>query len=296
MLFVAHLLLIAFSTAAMLTVLNGADPAWLAGEPQATVARLGWRYAGPLYVTLGAAAALVLLASALGRRRAALLFAAGAGISLGTELLGTTAGLPFGEYAYTPLLGYRIGGLVPFPIPLSWFYMIAGCLVIVARLTPARDDRRTAWRWAAAAGLLLVAWDVAMDPAMVRTGHWSWGDGQAFRDAGLPGAVVAFFTRDAFYGMPLSNWLGWFLTATVIARVMLAVAPPATIATRVAPSRMLVLLYLANGIMPVALCLRDGLWWAAGLGGAAMLIPALAALIPRPLIPPHPSPLTSHPS
>jgi hypothetical protein len=42
------------------------------------------------------------------------------------------------------------------------------------------------------------------------------------------------------------------------------------------------MLYLANGVMPVALCLRDDLWWAAALGSVAMLVPAVLALRPRP--------------
>ena len=42
-------------------------------------------------------------------------------------------GLPFGPYSYTTMLGYRIGGLVPFPIPLSWFYMIYCSLAICGR-------------------------------------------------------------------------------------------------------------------------------------------------------------------
>jgi putative membrane protein len=295
-LFTAHLLLIAFSTAAMVTVLNGTDPLWLSQEPQATVARLGWKYSGPLYVTLGALAGIACLVAAFGWRRSILVTAAAVGLSLCVELAGTTIGLPFGDYAYTPQLGYRILGRVPFPIPLSWFYMLVGSLTIVARLARAGDDRANRWRWACFAGCLLLAWDVSMDPAMVRTGHWVWGSGEAFRDAGLPSIVVAFFARDAFYGMPLSNWLGWFLTATVIARVMLAIAPPSMVASRLGPRRLPVLLYLANGLMPVALCIRDGLWWAAAIGAAAMALPAAFALASRRLLPFRASSLTPRPS
>ncbi len=99
-----------------------------------------------------------------------------------------------------------------------------------------------------------------------------------FRDAGLPTWLEWFFTADAFHGMPLSNWFGWFLTAMVIARIMLAIVPPDVVRDRVASSPLPVLLYVANGIMPVALCLRDGLWSAAAFGSVAMLAPALIAL------------------
>ena len=94
----------------------------------------------------------------------------------------------------------------------------------------------------------------------------------------LPAWLDAFFTRDVFYGMPLSNWLGWLVTATLIARIMLMMVPPTRVRDTMSHSTLPVVLYLANGIMPVALCLRDGFWWAAALGAAAMLIPAALAL------------------
>ena len=47
-------------------------------------------------------------------------------ISLTSELLGTSTGFPFGHYSYLSGLGYKIAGLVPFTIPLSWFYV--GCV------------------------------------------------------------------------------------------------------------------------------------------------------------------------
>jgi uncharacterized membrane protein len=273
--FAAHVALILFSTAAMLTVLAGSSPVDLTSEPAATIMRVSFRFAGPTYVVLGAAAALMFLADRIGVRRAVALAGTASVLALGAELAGTSIGLPFGDYAYSGLLGYRVLGLVPFPIPLSWFYMLVGSLVIVARLAR-RDSAPAAWRWASGAGLLMVAWDISMDPAMVKTAHWAWESGAMFR--GLPGWLESFFTADAFYGMPLSNWLGWFLTATLIARVMLAIVPPIELRDRVAASRLPVALYLANGVMPVALCLREGFWWASALGAAAMLVPVALAL------------------
>ncbi|HEV8365829.1 MAG TPA: carotenoid biosynthesis protein [Gemmatimonadaceae bacterium] len=261
--FAAHAGLIAFSTAAMLTILNGPPGAWLESEPTATVMRVAWKFSGPTYVTLGAIAAVLHAGWAFGARRAALLFVAAVGIALGAELLGTSTGFPFGGYAYTSLLGYRILGLVPFPIPISWFYMLYCALALCARLLPARGDARTRWLWAAAAAAFLTAWDVAMDPAMVRTSHWIW------RESG------------GFYGMPLTNWLGWFGSGLVIARVMIAITPPTLVAERNAREWLPVALYAANGVMPIAICLRDGLWWAAALGAVAMATPLVLAVRAR---------------
>lgn len=261
--FAAHAGLIAFSTLAMLTVLSGPPGPWLANEPSATVMRVAWKYSGAAYVSLGGLAAVLHAAWAFGARRAGLLFCAAVGIALGTELLGTSTGFPFGSYAYTSLLGYRIFGLVPFPIPISWFYMLYCALALCTRLFPARDDNRGRWLWAAAAAAMLTAWDVAMDPAMLRTSHWIW------RESGV------------FYGMPLTNWLGWFATGLVLSRVMLAVAAPTRVAERNSREWLPPALYAANGVMPIAICLRDGLWWAAALGTVAMATPLLLAVRPR---------------
>ncbi|HEX6941951.1 MAG TPA: carotenoid biosynthesis protein [Gemmatimonadaceae bacterium] len=273
-LFAAHVGLILFSTAAMLTVLSGSAAFDTTSEPAATIMRVSFAFAGPTYVVLGTMATLAFLWSRVRLRDAVAVAATASALALGAELVGTSVGLPFGDYTYSGLLGYRILGLVPFPIPLSWFYMLVGSLSIVARLSP---DRKP-WRWALGAGLLMVAWDISMDPAMVKTGHWLWGSGEMVTSSGLPRWLVSFFTADAFYGMPLSNWFGWLLTATLVARAMLVILPPAVVRDKVASSRFPIALYLANGVMPVALCLRDGFWWAAVVGALAMIVPAAVAL------------------
>ena len=278
----AHLALIAFSTVALTTFLKGPPGPWLLEEPNATVLRLAWKFSGPTYVVLGAIAALLHVGPLIGWRRALGMFVVGSAVALGAELLGTSTQLPFGEYQYTSILGYRILGLVPFPIPISWFYMIVGSLAIVGRLMTARDDNATRWKWALVGGAILVAWDVSMDPAMVKTAHWIWGDGDLFVRLGLPGPVIAFFTKDFFYGMPLSNWFGWYITGVIIARLLLQIAPPTLYAARISPTWLPIVLYAVNGIMPVALCVRDELWLAALFGSIAMLIPLALAVFARP--------------
>jgi len=280
----AHCVLIAFSTIALTTFLNGPSPAWLAEEPNATILRLGWKFSGPTYVVLGAIAALLHLGVRIGWQRTIPLFLISSGVALGSELLGTSTQLPFGEYQYTPILGYRILGLVPFPIPISWFYMIVGSLAIAGRLMVARDDSATKWKWSLVGGLILVAWDVSMDPAMVKTMHWIWGDGDLFIRLGLPDIVIAFFTKDIFYGMPLSNWFGWYLTGIIISRLVLVFAPPTMFATKISTTWLPIVLYAVNGIMPIALCVRDDMMGAAILGTIAMVVPVVLAMRGQPRI------------
>ena len=260
----AHVLLIVFSTAALVTFLADPSPAmreWLAREPNATAYRLGWTYSGPTYVVLGFLAALAHAIWRLGGRRVVAMFAVASAVALASELLGTSTGYPFGGYSYTPLLGYRILGLVPFPIPISWTFILYCSLAMCGRLLPARDDGRTRLVWAVAGGAILTAWDVAMDPAMVRTAHWIWHE---------PGQ---------FYGMPWTNWIGWLATGTVIAWLMLRFVPPSEFAARVAPTRFPLVLYAINGLMPIAICFRHGLVWAGVFGTLAMALPVALALL-----------------
>ena len=230
-------------------------------------------FGGQTTVVLGALAGLLHAASRLGWRTALAIFVAGFSISLASELTGTTTGYPFGPYSYTTQLGYLIGGRVPFNIPTSWFFMLYASLAICGRLLPARDDGTTRWRWAALAAVVLTAWDVSMDPAMVATTHWLWH---------LPPVEGATLVRrlalsPLFYGMPLTNWLGWLLTGLVVARVMLAIVPPTTWAERVSPSRLPLVLYGANALLPLLICAGRGMWWAVLFGALAMATPLALA-------------------
>ena len=62
------------------------------------------------------------------------LFVVASGVALLSELGGTNVGFPFGPYHYTEMLGYRIANDVPYPIPISWYYMLYCCLAFCGRI------------------------------------------------------------------------------------------------------------------------------------------------------------------
>ena len=136
-----------------------------------------------------------------GPRAAGVLVALTTGGGFAVEALGRATGFPFGDYDYTGSLGPRLLG-VPLVIPLAWTWMAWPAWVAAARLT-ARP-----WARAGVAGLGLAAWDLFLDPQMVAEGHWHW-DGPG---AALPGVP----------GIPLTNYLGWLLVATVLAAALTA--------------------------------------------------------------------------
>ncbi|MEO8621247.1 MAG: carotenoid biosynthesis protein [bacterium] len=270
----AHAALLIASGVAFATFLVPPVPTWMATSANQRIATMMFTFGGQTTVVLGAIAATLHAANHLGWRRAAGLFGAAFSLSLSAELIGTTTGYPFGPYSYTTQLGYLVAGRVPFNIPTSWFFMLYASLAICGRLLPMDDSSRGKWRWSLVAALVLTAWDVSMDPAMVSTTHWLWH---------LPplsghSILQRIFLSDAFYGMPLTNWLGWLLTGCVVARVMVAIVPPSRWASDVSASSLPIVLYAANGIFPILICVGRGLWGAVLLGSLAMALPLSLAI------------------
>jgi uncharacterized membrane protein len=154
-----------------------------------------------VYILLGSVAVAIYAYQTLGVKRWLSFMLPAIGLSLTSELLGTSTGFPFGAYQYLSGLGYKVGGLVPFTIPLSWFYM-GFCCYVLAR---AGFERSTLPLWVRQIGsiaigsLLLTAWDFVLDPAMSQTPYPFW----EFQEAGV------------FFGMPYRNITGWLGTGAV---------------------------------------------------------------------------------
>ena len=134
-------------------------------------------------VVLLTAAAVVHAAEWLGRAAGVRLLGTAAGTGLAAEAVGVRTGWPFGRYHYTDKLGPGVGG-VPFAVGVCWAMMAGPSWAVACRLS----ERRLA-RAALAAGAI-TAWDVALDPRMVREGWWVWD------------------RRGRYEGIPATNFLG----------------------------------------------------------------------------------------
>lgn len=274
----AHVALSAFSAVAFGTFLVPPVPAFFTQPPNDAVMRVASQYGGQVTVVLGAIATLAFLAHAVGSRPALRALAVCFALSFVAEALGAATDIPFGPYDYTDRLGFLMGGLVPFNIPTSWFYLAVAALGMGSRFLPARDDSTTRWWWAFVAGLILTGWDLVMDPAMYRTEHWLW----SVPDLSAAPAWVRLVGYDGYHGIPVANFLGWILTGTLVTRAMLAVIPPSDWARAVGPHAFPRVLYAANGILPIVICLRWGMASAAVIGLVAMGVPLwLARGLPR---------------
>jgi putative membrane protein len=234
----------------------------------------------PLLSLLAFVFALLHASQRLGWPKALLLLGLTFAVSLLFESVGVATGWVYGPYHYTDKLGPRFLGLVPLLIPVAWFMMTYPSVVIALRVTP---TVKSTWGWrlliAAIGGLAMTAWDLAMDPMMVAGGHWVWE------------------TEGAYFGIPVQNFWGWWLTTfvTFLLYLVISRATPQEskrlrhrFMSSVPPSakgsnplnryeRLAILSYAITGLSSILVDFRFGLGGPALVGIFAMLPWALLA-------------------
>jgi uncharacterized membrane protein len=185
-------------------------------------------------------AALVLALVLVRRGGVSWLWAFGAAyvISLSAELAGTTWGLPFGGYHYGQGLGPRWLDRVPVLIPVSWFLMAVPSYALARLAFP-----RGLLGAVAFGSVVLLAWDLALDPAMsYATRYWTWAD------------------TGPYYGMPMLNLAGWYLTGLALMWALGALRSDRWLAR--VPVGFLAVYYGLNLLMPLGMAVAAGLWLA----------------------------------
>jgi uncharacterized membrane protein len=152
-----------------------------------------------LGVVLQAAAVCIILVRGAGWRSALLTVLLVLPLAWLVEYIGSSTGFLFGHYHYTSLLQPQLGG-VPLLIPLAWLMMLPPAWALASL---AIKSRTLTSPWivrlarALAAALAFTVWDLFLDPQMVAWNFWTWD---------RPGA---------YFGIPLVNFLGWFLISFV---------------------------------------------------------------------------------
>jgi uncharacterized membrane protein len=116
------------------------------------------------------------------------------------ENLSIVTGFPFGYYSYTVALGPRLL-LVPITVGLSYVsfgYISWTLTTLFVGKVNRFSGSRTLVAVPLGASLIMVAWDLALDPIASTINHdWVWTQG------------------GGYFGVPFSNFLGWFLTAFI---------------------------------------------------------------------------------
>jgi putative membrane protein len=264
-LLVGHLLALVFGLAGLLVAIPNPD-LWADSSFGPKAYDFGMSYAGSLHIVCAAAAMFVYGAATIGYAKTTVFFVAATSISLGSELIGTNTGEPFGNYAYTSFLGYKVLDHVPFSIPLSWFYMgfasylLSHAVARLAGVKPVGPYAIVGCAW------LITVWDLVLDPAMAHESlavkFWIWDE------------------TGPYFGMPLQNFAGWTLTALVFATVarLAWMSDPAI----EAGDRHLwfpLVIYIANVVFASALSAYAELWLPIMFAVLLGVIPASIALV-----------------
>jgi putative membrane protein len=268
-----HLVSMAFGLAGLLLVMP--HPGFLTFVP-AGQTLFAWSMAGGgvVYILLGAIAVSLYAYRTLGLYQWLAFMLPAVCLSLSSELMGTSTGFPFGHYSYLSGLGYKISGLVPFTIPLSWFYLgLVSYLLARAGLevTQANPDQSPppSYGWLRQVGaiglgaLLLTSWDFVLDPAMSQTAmpFWYWHQ---------PGA---------FFGMPYQNFAGWLGTGAVFMTVAALFWGRRAVRLQLENLNFPLFVYLGNFAFAMVMSLAAGIWIPVALGIAVGVAPAVGCWV-----------------
>ena len=263
-----HVMALVFGLGGLLIALPNPE-LWADSATGRDVFDFGMTYAGSMHIIFGAAAVFALGVMALGWAKTAVFFVLSTGISLGSELVGTGTGWPFGNYEYTDFLGYQVLGRVPFTIPLSWFYMGLACYLAGVSLARLIGRRWRVGTTALSIGLgvwFLVVWDMVLDPAMAHEDllvqFWTWSE------------------TGPYFGMPAQNYIGWAATGLiymVLSRLVWRRDPDPTAYPAAIPA----LVYVANIVFASALSFSVGLWQPVVIAVTLALLPVVLGLVER---------------
>lgn len=157
-------------------------------------------------------AVIFAMSNGIGWRQTIIAFGIVAFTTWTIEFIGSSTGVPFGEYDYTSRLQPQIGH-VPLLIPLAWFMMLPSAWVVTSLIV----GKSNKLAYIAMSGVAITAWDLFLDPQMVDWGFWVWEN-----PAG-------------YFGIPWVNYFGWWLTGVIVTilvrpyRFELPIAPLLTV-------------------------------------------------------------------
>ena len=120
------------------------------------------------------------------------------------ENMSVLTGFPFGDYYWTDVAGAKLFNI---PLLVGPSYLSTGYLSwVLATIIVGDVYRKSSWFTTVAVPMIgaffMVAWDLTIDPIMATIDHvWIWEQG------------------GGFFGVPLSNFLGWFFVVYVFMQI-----------------------------------------------------------------------------
>lgn len=149
-----------------------------------------------LAIAMLVAFCLIHSARRLDLKHTLIMFALAVVISNIYENLSISTGFPFGSYVHTPASGPKLFQVpvIVGPIFYSVGYLAWTLATMILGEPGKPNDQLRYWGTPVVAAFIVVGWDICSDPIGATIGR-QW----IFADSG------------AYYGVPLANYLGWFL-------------------------------------------------------------------------------------
>lgn len=152
---------------------------------------LGSHIISAIGMVLLALPAFVATISWLGWKNGSILITTLSIYALAIETAAITTGFPYGHFGYSEHLGFKLFGLTPWTVPFGWVPLMLAAGAIALTISKKAIVRIPL------IAVVLVLFDLVLDPGAVLLGFWKY-----------PGGGV-------FYGVPLSNFAGWVVSGAI---------------------------------------------------------------------------------
>ena len=185
----------------------------------------------------------------LGWRDAAVLWLLLGVYALLIETSAIFTGFPYGHFGYSELLGAKLFGATPWTVFLAWTPLIMGAYSVARTMFGSAIVR------VAATALIATSFDLVLDPGAVRLGFWKYA------------------ANIGFYGVPISNFMGWLVTSSLAAVLIEAflrrIKPLLRIPVQITSSAFLIVFFWT------AISIFGAMAWPAAIGLAIVIWLAL---------------------
>ncbi|ELY40241.1 bisanhydrobacterioruberin hydratase [Natronorubrum tibetense] len=163
------------------------------------------------------------------------------------EIVGVRTDWPYGAFEYTIQLGPMLLGEVPLALPLFFIPLVLNAYLLT--LLVLEDWSANPFVRVPAAIAAVVAIDLVLDPAAVAIGFW------------------AFVPPGVYYGVPVSNYVGWLLSGTVAVLLVDLAFDRASLLERVRNCEFILDDLVSFVLLWGTINLLYGNWLAAGVAG-----------------------------
>lgn len=116
--------------------------------------------------------------------------------ALSIETIGLITGFPYSHFEYHLPVGHKLWGLTPWTVFFAWSPFVLGAFALAKK----RFDRPIHLLFFST--LLLVVFDLVLDPGAVARGLWAYDQG------------------GIWFGVPLQNFLGWVFSSFIACLVL----------------------------------------------------------------------------